>query len=268
MPNCGGGIIEQHYIITQEAAGGGNVCPDFVRQNTTEMIECCREYTFCNNVLLILFIATFQSHQQCFCTCVGCSCHMCRVFVLCRGFVYTLVISHLHLDCSLLTFTVCSEPMMFMLFWNCSLGNCEWRRVQTGRCVPNCGGGVIQQNYIITQEAAGGGNDCPDFVRQNTTEMIECCRKLSLFWFDHNPKKHVNVTMFFLGNCEWGTVETGECVPNCGGGEKWQHYVITQKAAGGGTDCPNFVRDNVTKVLECCGKWCSYTYQSVGRRSM
>ena len=51
-------------------------------------------------------------------------------------------------------------------------------------------------------------------------------------------------------------METGECVPNCGGGEKWQHYVITQEAAGGGNNCPDFVRKNVTEVIECCRKYC------------
>ena len=50
--------------------------------------------------------------------------------------------------------------------------------MRTGECVPDCGGGKIEQHYIITQEAAGGGNDCPDFVRQNTTEVIECCGKI------------------------------------------------------------------------------------------
>ena len=39
-----------------------------------------------------------------------------------------------------------------------------------------------------------------------------------------------------------------------GGGEKERYYVITQTAAGGGDDCPEFVRENVTDIMQCCGK--------------
>ena len=54
-------------------------------------------------------------------------------------------------------------------------------------------------------------------------------------------------------------MQTGECVPNCGGGGVIErHYIITQEAAGRGTECPDFVRDNVTQVIECCGELCAY----------
>ena len=55
--------------------------------------------------------------------------------------------------------------------------NCEWRTVETGECAPDCGGGVVHQNYLITQEAAAEGSDCPAFVRENVTEVIQCCRE-------------------------------------------------------------------------------------------
>ena len=48
--------------------------------------------------------------------------------------------------------------------------------MESGECIPDCGGGGFKEiYYIITQEAAGGGDDCPDFVKQNVTEKIECC---------------------------------------------------------------------------------------------
>ena len=52
-------------------------------------------------------------------------------------------------------------------------------------------------------------------------------------------------------SCEWHTVETGECVPNCGGGQKREYYVITQRPANGGEDCPPFVYRN-DSVKDCC----------------
>ena len=53
-----------------------------------------------------------------------------------------------------------------------------------GECFPNCGGGETRRYYIITQEAAGGGNECPDFVRENITQVTQCCREYtSYFWF-------------------------------------------------------------------------------------
>ena len=55
------------------------------------------------------------------------------------------------------------------------LGHCKWKRVESGECAPNCEGGFKEAYYIITQEAAGGGNECPDFVKDNVTEIIECC---------------------------------------------------------------------------------------------
>ena len=58
------------------------------------------------------------------------------------------------------------------------IGNCTWERVEDGQCVPDCGGGFKEAYYIIKQEAAGGGNDCPDFVKENVTEIIECYGEL------------------------------------------------------------------------------------------
>ena len=52
-------------------------------------------------------------------------------------------------------------------------------------------------------------------------------------------------------SCEWHAVETGECVPNCGGGQKREYYVITQRPANGGEDCPPFVYRN-DSVKDCC----------------
>ena len=76
--------------------------------------------------------------------------------------------------------------------------------MQTGDCEPNCGGGIIEQHYIITQEAAGGGNVCPDFVRQNTTEMIECCRKLILIThFSKSLKSCVCIIQETVSGAQW-----------------------------------------------------------------
>ncbi|CAI8038078.1 Thrombospondin-2 [Geodia barretti] len=124
----------------------------------------------------------------------------------------------------------------------CDLGSCpvacEWTTVESGDCLPDCGGGVRHRYYVITQEPKFGGEDCPPFVYANITEDIDCCR-----------------------NCEWRPVQTGECVPNCGGGGVIErHYIITQEAAGRGTECPDFVRDNVTQVIECCEN-CEYEYR-------
>ena len=58
--------------------------------------------------------------------------------------------------------------------------DCEWMPAESGECLPNCGGGIIERYYIITQEAANGGKDCPPFVKENITEVIECCRKCTL----------------------------------------------------------------------------------------
>ena len=42
-----------------------------------------------------------------------------------------------------------------------------------------------------------------------------------------------------------------------------RYYIITQEAAGAGNECPDFVRDNVTQVIECCGELCHLcAYQS------
>ena len=43
-----------------------------------------------------------------------------------------------------------------------------------------------------------------------------------------------------------------------------RHYIITQEAAGRGTECPDFVRDNVTQVIECCGELCAYKSNITG----
>ena len=48
------------------------------------------------------------------------------------------------------------------------------------------------------------------------------------------------------------------CLPFCsGGGFKETYYVITQPAAGDGEKCPDFVHENVTETVECCGE-CSF----------
>ena len=66
----------------------------------------------------------------------------------------------------------CDSPVLFYL-----PVDCEWMPAESGECLPNCGGGIIERYYIITQEAAHGGKDCPPVVRENITEVIECCRK-------------------------------------------------------------------------------------------
>ena len=59
-----------------------------------------------------------------------------------------------------------------------------------------------------------------------------------------------------IGDCKWEEREKGNCLPQCGGGGfKEIYYVITQTAAGGGAECPNFVHENETVVLECCGEY-------------
>ena len=56
-------------------------------------------------------------------------------------------------------------------------------------------------------------------------------------------------------DCEWKTVEVGECLPDCaGGGVIERYYVITQQPDNGGRPCPKYVLDNVTEVEECCRK--------------
>ena len=55
--------------------------------------------------------------------------------------------------------------------------HCEWITVENGECRPNCGGGEIERYYIITQEPAHGGQNCPPTVRDNRTEIEQCCSK-------------------------------------------------------------------------------------------
>ena len=62
--------------------------------------------------------------------------------------------------------------------------------------------------------------------------------------------------LYTIGDCKWEEREKGNCLPQCGGGGfKEIYYVITQTAAGGGAECPNFVHENETVVLECCGEY-------------
>ena len=34
-----------------------------------------------------------------------------------------------------------------------------------------------------------------------------------------------------------------------------RHYVITQRPANGGEDCPHFVYANKTEIIDCCGEY-------------
>ena len=63
------------------------------------------------------------------------------------------------------------------------------------------------------------------------------------------------VCMHTIVHCKWEEREKGNCLPQCGGGGfKEKYYVITQQAAGGGDECPNFVHQNETVIVECCGE--------------
>ena len=69
------------------------------------------------------------------------------------------------------------------------------------------------------------------------------------------PLHHMYI-LYTIGDCKWEEREKGNCLPQCGGGGfKEIYYVITQTAAGGGAECPNFVHENETVVLECCGEY-------------
>ena len=69
--------------------------------------------------------------------------------------------------------------------------------------------------------------------------------------------------LYTIAHCKWEEREKGNCLPQCGGGGfKEKYYVITQQAAGGGDECPNFVHQNETVIIECCGEYMVYTFQA------
>ena len=101
----------------------------------------------------------------------------------------------------------------------------SWEEVAEATCSEQCGGGTIEEEYKISQQAENGGKACSN--KQGDKRNTKPCITQSC------PDGSINC----LG--AWEEVAEATCSEKCGGGTIEEEYKISQQAENGGKACSN-----------------------------
>jgi hypothetical protein len=254
---CGGGWESRAFIITTEAAYGGQACTQ--ANNTVEWQACS------TNPCPVNCTGDWTAWGSCNATCGGGN--------ETREYLITTAAAYNGTDCPYTNNTLDYRPCAPNPCPVDCIGNwTAWGDLDA--CNATCGGGWESRAFIITTEAAYGGQTCTQ--ANNTVEWQACAttdcpghcvgswtawdscnatcgggQQSRVFYVIHDASHNGTVCDAVNGTVGWQACNTspcpmacigswgawGACSAECDGGQQTRTFTITTPAAHGGVSC-------------------------------